>query len=41
MKRRVAALAQAIICVAAFTCFFLLVVLIALALFTSGNWAAC
>lgn len=41
MKRRAAALARAVICVAAFTCFFFLVVLIALALFTPGNWAAC
>ena len=35
MRRRMAALARGV------TCFFFLVVLIALALFTPGNWAAC
>ena len=41
MRRRMAALARGVICVAALTCFFFLVVLFALALFTPGNWAAC
>lgn len=41
MKRRVTVLARAVICVAAFTCFFFLVVLIALTLFTPGNWTTC
>ena len=40
MRRRMAAMDRGVICVAALTCFFFLVVLIALALFTPGNWAA-
>ena len=40
MKQRITALAGAVICVAVLTCFFFLVLLIALALFTPGNWAA-